>query len=575
MADTWELINHPMSDETGLELVAQMKRQNDILAGIAAGTAGAEFVDATFRGLLDGKNTTEIFWSWWPLSAGDGVTKYQRLERFAKMLAESVRSKTYTVRFYSDDVSGDYTGTPLDDLADGREAAPLLTDTSPETADWSEEDPFTWYIRANALSLEDGTMNVLAVEGETGFDLSGETAPVYCFALSLMLKEWEDGAYIYNSWRTFSGGGYEPMAGDVAPDKSRRWLTWHPAFYGGKNSKDGMTSGAGLPPMPWTSANAAIPLARKITAYDALWTDCDQQYVLAQWRLRHWTLSNSGKLEGCTVYNYQYTPAAAETSVKRVLVTKAQGANFLVGSAVCMGERGENTGTDRNADYNHNIFNWAKISSITNVTVNDTEYAALNLELDAPIDTTTTMLVSTMPWESGTTECVPGHSDGCRGSLTNGKYPYRVAGIEMQIGAYIEQLDPLWKASIVDDDHWHYDVFSCKSGEKQVGSISSDYAQTGSFDLNDKVAWSWHYIRKLGKLGAEAMMYEKFNGSGSTYVRAAFFSPGSAGLYAPWRGGALGGGAGCGLPCAFGFNSPANSSWYGVPRLAGSGKKRG
>ena len=44
MADTtWELINHPMSDETGLELVAQMKRQNDILAGIAAGTAGAEF----------------------------------------------------------------------------------------------------------------------------------------------------------------------------------------------------------------------------------------------------------------------------------------------------------------------------------------------------------------------------------------------------------------------------------------------------------------------------------------------------------------------------------------------------
>ena len=575
MADTWELINHPLTDETGLVLAAQMKRQNDILAGIAAGTAGAEFVDATFRGLLDGKNTTEIFWSWWPLSAGDGMTKYQRLERFAKMLAESARSKTYTVRFYSDDVSGDYTGTPLDDLADGREAAPLLTDTSPETADWSEEDPFTWYIRANALSLEDGTMNVLAVEGETGFDLSGETAPVYCFALSLMLNEWEDGAYLYNSFRTFEGGGYDPMAGDVAPDKSRRWLTWHPAFLGGKNSKGGMTSGAGLPPMPWTSANAAIPMARKITAYDALWTDCDQQYVLAQWRLRHWTLSNSGKLEGCTVYNYQYSPAVAETGVKRVLVTKAQGANFLVGSAVCMGERGENTGTDRNTDYNHNIFNWAKISSITNVTVSETEYVALNLELDSPIDTTTTMLVSTMPWESGTTEGVQGHSDGCRGNLTNGKYPYRVAGIEMQIGAYTEQLDPLWKASIVDDDHWHYDAFACRSGEKQVGSISSDYEQVGSFDLNDKATWSWHYIRKLGKLGTEAMMYEKFGGSGSTYVRAAFFSPGSAGVYAPWRGGHLRDGACCGLPCARGYDSPAYSSWSGVPRLAGSGKKRG
>ena len=575
MGDTWELINHPMSDETGLELAAQMKRQNDILAGIAAGTAGAEFVDATFRGLLDGKNTTEIFWSWWPLSAGDGVTKYQRLERFAKMLAESARSKTYTVRFYSDDVSGDYTGTPLDDLADGREAAPLLTDTSPETADWSEEDPFTWYIRANALSLEDGTMNVLAVEGETGFDLSGETAPVYCFALSLTLKEWEDRAYLYNSFRTFEGGGYDPMAGDVAPDKSRRWLTWHPACFGGKNSKGGMTSGFGLPPMPWTSANSAVPMARKITAYDALWTDCDQQYVLAQWRIRHWTMSNSGKLEGCTNYDYQYTLAAAETGVKRVLVTKAQGANFLVGSAVCLGERGANTNNDRNAAYNHDILSWAEISSITNVTVNDTEYTALNLLIDTPIDTTTTMMVSTMPWKSGTTEGVQGHSDGCRGNLTNAKYPYRVAGIEMQIGAYTEQLDPLWKASIVDDDHWHYDVFACRSGEKQVGSISSDYEQVGSFDLNDKANWTWHYIRKLGKLGTEAMMYEKFGGSGSTYVRAAFVSPGSAGLCAPWRGGHLAGGACCGLPCAYGSFSPAYSYWYGVPRLAGSGKKRG
>ena len=118
-------------------------------------------------------------------------------------------------------------------------------------------------------------------------------------------------------------------------------------------------------------------------------------------------------------------------------------------------------------------------------------------------------------------------------------------------------------------------MFSCKSSEKQVGSISSDYAQTGSFDLNDKATWSWHYIRKLGKLGAEAMMYEKFNGSGSTYVRAAFRSPSSAGVYAPWRGGNLDGGACGGLPCAYGYFGPGTAYWIGVPRLAGSGKKRG
>ncbi|MDY5644508.1 MAG: hypothetical protein SPH45_06390, partial [Gemmiger qucibialis] len=67
----------------------------------------------------------------------------------------------------------------------------------------------------------------------------------------------------------------------------------------------------------------------------------------------------------------------------------------------------------------------------------------------------------------------------------------------------------------------------------------------------------------------------KFGGSSSTYVKAAFFSPGGAGVFAPWRFGYLIDGGYCGLPCAFGYSGPGLSSWSGVPRLAGSGKKRG
>ena len=523
---------------------------------------------------FDGKNTTNIFYMWWDNINDLNVPKYNKLEAFAKALAQYFKNKTYTVRFYNADVSGDYTGTPLDDLADGRAAAPLLTDADEPVDDWSENDPMTWYIRANALSLEDGTMNVLAVEGEPEFDITGETAPVYCFALSLAMKEWEDGTYIYNSWRTMTGGGYEPMAGDVAPDGSRRWLTWHPAFHGGKNSTGGMTSGAGLPPMQFTSASSAIALARKITAYDALWTDCDQQYAMSQWRLRHWTLSNSGKLEGCTSYNYQYALAVAESDVKRVIVTKTQGANFVVGSAVCVGERGENTNNDRGQSYMRDVVAWARITSIDDVVVEDVTYSALSLDIEDTITTTTTMYVSTMPWESGTTECLPGHSDGCRGNLTNGKYPYRVAGIEMQIGAHIEQLDPLWNVSVVDD-HWHYDIYSCRDGAKQASSLTEDYEKVGEFDLPDQKTHTWNYIRAIGNLGDEAINYKKFGGSSSTYLRAAFLSPGAAGLRAPWRGGTLADGGVCGLPCANGSNSPGPARWFGVPRLAGSGKKRG
>lgn len=547
--------------------------------GIPKGEPGGgmtdEDLDALYASLLDGSNTTTLFQSWWPQTNKNAATKYQRLERWFGLLGNAWQDKTYTVRFYNPDVSGDYNGTPMDDLADGREAAPLVTDASEPVEDWAENDPMTWYIRGNALSLADGTMNILALEGEDGFDLSGETAPVYCFALSTAVWEHKDENYLHKSWRTKPGGDYLPMAESVAPDGSYRPMTWHPAFYGGARADGGITSGAGKLPMPWTSASAALPLVRRVSAYEGEWTDCDQQYALAQWQLRHWTLSNSGKAEGCTLYNYQYKLAAGETGVKRLLVTTAQGANFLAGSCVCLGNQGDNANNDRNQTYNHDIFNVAKILSVETVEVGEQQYTALNLDLEGAIDTTTAMLVSTMPWPSGTTEALQGHSDGCIGNLTNGKYPYRVAGIEMQIGLYCESLDPLWQASIVEGK-WRYDVYSVRDAAKQATSITSDYEQTGSFDLADDTEYKWHYIKELNALTSEVMELVAIGGSSSTYLRAAFNSAGGAGgLRCPWRGGVLNEGGLCGLPCAGGRNAPGHSFWYGGPRLAGSGKTRG
>ena len=567
------------ASKTAAESSASAAKESEKAAAKSAEEAKASTpastLDGMYTAMLDGTNTQKIFKLWWPFAVTQSENKYSCLERFAAMLDTAWGDKTYTVRNIHESVSGDASGTPLDDLADGRSAAPLVTDASTGVADWAENDPMTWYVRANAKSLADGTMEVLAVETEAAFDVTGETAPVYCFSPALAVKEWDDGSYLYTSWHMRAGDGYVPMAGDVAPDGTHRLLTWHPAFYGGKNSAGGMTSGAGLLPMPWTSANAALPLARKLTAYDGLWCDCDTQFALMAWRLRHWTLSNSGQLEGCTYYNYQYTLAAAETGVKRVLLTKAQGTNLLVGSCVCLGERGSNTNNDRNQAYNHDVFNIAKILSVETVTVDDTEYAAVNLDLASTIDTTTTMLVSTMPWPNGTTEALPGHSDGCIGNLTNGKYPYRIAGMEMQIGSYCEELDPLWQASLVDDDHWHYDVYSCRDSEKLAGSITANYQKVGEFDLPNANKWSWNFIRALNKMAAEAQIPTKFGGSSSTYVKAAFYSPGGAGVCAPWRFGNLRDGGNCGLPCALGNAGPGNSAWNGVPRLAGSGKKRG
>ena len=532
-------------------------------------------LDSIFSLFIDGKNTTEMFWKWYPLTDKYGSTKYTRLERWCKLLANAWSNKTYTLRFYKASVSGAYTGTPLDDLADGRQAAPLVTDSSEPTEDWAENDPMTWYIRANALSLADGTMNILYFEGEDGFDITGEIAPVYSFALNLYLKHWTDESYKYTSWKTVKADGYNSMAEGIAPDNSYRTVTWHPSFDGGLNVSGGLTSGAGKKPVIWTSAQDALPLARKITPYEGLWTDCDQQYVLSQWQLRHWTLENSDVLNGCQSYNYQYTLAVAESDVKRLIVTTEQGANFIVGSNVCLGEKGANENNDRNQAYNHDIFNCATITSIENVNISEADYTALNLDIEEPITTTTTMLVSTIAWSSGTTEALQGHSDGCIENLTNGKYPIRVAGIEIMNGANVEELDPLWQASIVED-HWKYEVYSCRDSEKQAGSITGNYEKIGEFTLPNAEEYRWNYIKDMNELESEAMIPLEFEGSSSTYYRSAFLSTGgSGGVRCPCRAGPLSDGPAAGLACADGAIARGVSSGFGAARLTGAGKKRG
>ena len=257
----------------------------------------------------------------------------------------------------------------MDDLAD-KAAAQLCTENTEAVEDWADEDPMTWYIRANALSLEDGTMNITYFEGEDGFDITGEDAPVYTFALALWIKEWNDGAYDYISFRTTRGSGYYPDAGDVDPKNKKRLITWHATFPGGLDSKGALTSGAGIKAYNFASATAGIQKARQKTIYEGLWNDCDTRWILRMWQLRHFDLENSNIAEGCTNYNYQYMAALPEENVKRVLLSASQAAGFIVGSTVSVGDMGAQSNKDRWNAWMRNLADLVKVSSIEKVTVN-------------------------------------------------------------------------------------------------------------------------------------------------------------------------------------------------------------
>ena len=557
------------------KIITLDERLKAVSEELAKGIGSAETTDAVFANFLNGNNTTSVFWSWWPLSATGDDTKYDRLSRWAAIMATAWASKTYTLRSIVAEKSGGvHSMAPMDDLAD-KQPAQLCTESTVPVADWADEDPMTWYIRANALSKQDGTMDVLAIEGEDGFDLTGEVAPVYQFSLALWLREWTDGDYDYISYRTTQADGYYPDAADVGMDNAKRLLTWHPCFPGGLNSRGGLTSGAGLKPYNFASAVNGIEAARKVTAYEGIWNDCDTRWALRMWQLRHFDLENSGICEGCLNYNYQYRVAKAESDATRVLLTKAQAANLLVGSTVSVGDPGSATDYDRSNAAMRNLAGAVQITDIADVEIDGTTYAAVTLDLSAAITTTATTYISTWPYISGHTECLPGHKDGCGYSLTAGKTPMRVMGVELLDGAYCIGLDPLYTVSAGSDaSHWNCQIFECRDSEKLAGSVTADYLDTG-LGMTD-VAQGWNnWVKDFSRTRLGVLAPRLFGGSSGTYYRSAFYGAYSAGPRCPWRFGHLSHGGHGGLACEDGYAWPGSAYWYGRPRLSGAGKKRG
>ena len=554
---------------------AQHERMAAALEAIAlnGGQNSAEALDAACRQLLDGTNTTRVFWSWYPRALAAGETdKYKLLSRFATAAAQAWNGKTYTLRSYDPSVSGITKMTAMDDLAD-KAAAQLCTENTEAVEDWADEDPMTWYIRANALSLEDGTMNITYFEGEDGFDITGEDAPVYTFALALWIKEWNDGAYDYISFRTTRGSGYYPDAGDVDPKNKKRPITWHATFPGGLDSKGALTSGAGIKAYNFASATAGIQKARQKTIYEGLWNDCDTRWILRMWQLRHFDLENSNIAEGCTNYNYQYMAALPEENVKRVLLSASQAAGFIVGSTVSVGDMGAQSNKDRWYAWMRNLADLVKVSSIEKVTVNGTEYTAINLDISGTITTTATTCISTMPWHSGATEALPGHKDGCTFSLTAGKTPLRVAGVEVLDGSYTIGLDPLYDTTANEAGGFDYTVYQCRDSQKLSGSITADYEDTGI--VYSGMPSGWNYVKAFIKSKLGVLFPKLIGGSSTTYFKSVFFGTGSAGVRCPWRFASLSHGGAAGLAAEVGCYAPGISGWLGRPRLCGAGKKRG
>ena len=557
-----ETINIPR--DTTMQLLVKVHR--DQIAGemdlkykekVAAATSKAE-VDALFA-------------EWWKIQYNpDLYTKSEMLERwFGNVLVDTRVHGTTTPRYSK---STSMIGELTDDSAG-------LTCT-PSTESTAGSDPFAhlpqfWCLEVAAEKKADGSHEIFYVEhiDDTAKVRGGE---YLCWMLqkNTYKREWQDKDYKYLKTRCTPAPGYKRWKeGTDRTGKVHEYMA-HPKYYAGIDANGGITCGTGLKPVNRTSHQTGVSRWRGRGAQYSGASGSLVKFLDAMVRLKYGRKGNSGKIEGCTNYNYQYTVAVSETGVERVILTKEQAANLLVGSAVMLGIQ---SGSDRNTASNYSIFDGKLITAIETVTIETKEYSAVYVDNGGKtFDTTAgSTYLSTSPYYSGWNDNVLGR-DGSKISPTSGKEPGMIQGVEFMNGSYLIVSDELWQWSQDANENYCFDCYKCYDQSKVGSAINENYEKVNVPTLvfpKDTAAWTWKYITD-NAINDDVLWPEATNASGSGVGVGAGLPcvPAASGVRAAWCFGCLYYGGPAGVPCrSSGFGVSA-AYWYGslgAPGLEG------
>ena len=572
------LINHPASDETLGRVASALETANTLTAAQLAGTSGAAIYDAFYAAGVTPENIDDMFVSWWH-GADDGqYTKTQLLARWFNLLNSD---KTFGTKFYNFGTSQTTQGELCDDSAE-------IGVTTPSTNTVKGKDPLHqqfafWTVECEYEIDANGEIEIKSVaKVDSGFNRGGTNGMVGVAQKTGWLSITNDSVNWWVRYRTAQAPGYVPIAEGVSPvDNKPRAFVVHAKYMGGKGADGKPTSASGLAPLNYSwSHNSQIAEWRKRGANYAGISICDIFFRILMFWLKYAKKGNSGTMEGCTSYNFQYKCAVAETGVTRVLLTEAQAKNLLVGSSVIVGDVGSGTSTDRGVASMYKCAKNVRILSIVSTVVEETTYYAVNLETDTPFDTTTDTYISTMPWWSGSCDDVLG-VDGSPTSCTNGKEPFIIQGLESQIGAYAVVADIIDTITVSEDSTtMTINPATVRLAKNIAQSKSANYVDTNKpLTIPKPANWAWHFIGDLAYDKAHPeftlpSIVDNGANSGNGFKSAVGVPP-SGGVFEwlSWSG--LYDYSACGLACAYLLIGLGNANWRFAAGAPGSGANRG
>lgn len=547
-----ETTNFPR-ESTFKELVNLQRTKN-------AGEMDVEYKEkvsmASSKAEVDG-----LFVEWWKREYDPTVySKADMLERWFGRVLEDNRTHGVTTPLYAKSTS--MIGSLTDD------STGLIC--TPSTESTAGADPFAhlpqfWCLEVAAEKKTDGSHEIYYVEhiDSTKDVRSGE---YLCWVLqkNTWKREWQDGEYKYLKTRCYPAPGYERWPeGTDRTGKVHEYMA-HPKYYAGIGRDGKITCGTGLKPVNRTSHSSGVSKWRVRGAQYSGAPGSLPKFLDTMMRLKYGRKGNSGKIEGCTAYNFQYTVAVSETGVERVILTTTQAANLFVGSAVMLGIQ---SGSDRNTASNYSVFDGKLITAIEKVNIDGTDYSAVYVDNGGTkFDTTAgKTYISTSPYYSGWNDNVLGR-DGSRYSPTSGKEPGMIQGIEFMNGSYLIISDELWQWSTDEDGNYNFDCYKCYDQSKVGSAINVNYTKIAGAHLvypaGTKGAWT--YITD-NIIDDDVLWPAATTASGSGVGVGAGFNrfPVASGVRAAWVWGNLNNGGNGGMSCRNSNNSVSNANWNG------------
>lgn len=428
--------------------------------------------------------------------------------------------------------------------------------------------PF-WYATVNGFVDEDGTPHVTAFEGDGNFKADGSNGNVWVLTPVLWwrIDESDSDAVILSVSDTrLSGMEAQPQA--YLPDGTLRPYMLYAKYVGVKGDDDKMASLSGREPWVFNVSHNSL-----ITQCDTANTGysgksiADDWYLKVMFLLKYATKNSQSVFTGCTNYNYQYSPAVAETGVTRVILTKAQAANLIVGSSMMLGTHtGTNPGNDRNTGVNHDVFTNCRIVKIEDY---DTDNSAVYLDSTATFDVGTGYLFSTAPWVSGSLDAVEGDGTLTAAGATSSNEPFKVQGIETMMGCF----ECLGDVILDGDAELGWEACVNYDSRNEATSVTANYVRTGKY-LEAGSSVAYHYPLYPSNAGG-LLLGQGTGGSTSAGMADGHYTSALGTGTHEWLG--LGGlyyGAIAGLWYVNGGGALTNAGWGFGSRLSGTGRGR-